>query len=346
MKITALISAFGAALSVLGVVAPGAPLASDLLGQSVPVQQGLSQLLANPDEWMTNVVNAVLVGLGKRTTADAVGFMNWVMGSGNVISQTPPALSYANDAVIRLATTIRAAANAGLAVVTVWGGVNLIVHPQIRAPYHGALELIPRVILSAILINTSLAWGRFVIDANNALCAAIGSTSIPGWNVAFDPSGGSALLNLIAMAVYALMGLLLLLQMLMRLALLDALLVIGPLALLCWVLPQTYGWARLWFNTFFATVFVQTLQVLVLELGGQLIVSLPHLLPAIAVDPANQGRLWLVTLILAIAVLQLTRKIPHLMPGYPGSQIGGGPHAGTLRLVSALARGVATRGAR
>ena len=74
-------------------------------------------------------------------------------------------------------------------------------------------------------------------------------------------------MNLIAMAVYLVMGLLLLGQMLMRLALLDALLVIAPLALLCWVLPQTYRWARLWFSTFFATVFVQSIQVLVLQLG-------------------------------------------------------------------------------
>ena len=122
---------------------------------------------------------------------------------------------------------MRTVANAGLAVVTVWGGVNLMVSPHIRAPYHGALELVPRVLLSGILVNTSLDWGHFVIDLNNALCQQFGSTSIPAWDSVLQLAAGSALLNLIAMAIYLVMGLLLLGQMLMRLALLDALLVVA-----------------------------------------------------------------------------------------------------------------------
>jgi hypothetical protein len=133
----------------------------------------------------------------------------------------------------------------------------------------------------------------------------------------------------------------------MRLALVDALLVIGPLALLCWVLPQTFSWARLWFSTFFATVFVQSIQVLVLQLGTELIQQLPTLLPSIGSDPVGGGRVWLVTLLFGVAVLQLARKIPRLMPGYPG---GGGGAAGTSGLVSArqissLVRFAASRGA-
>ena len=56
--------------------------------------------------------------------------------------------------------------------------------------------------------------------------------------------------------------------MLMRLALIDVLLVAAPLGLLCWVLPQTQGWARLWSSTFFTAVFTQFVQVLALKLGG------------------------------------------------------------------------------
>src|SRR4030088_2894635 len=182
-----------------------------------------------------------------------------------------------------------------------------MVHPHIRAPYHGALELVPRVLLSGILVNTSLDWGHFVIDLNNGLCRALGATAIPAWNSVLQPGAGPALMNLIAMVVYLLMGLLLLGQMLMRLALVDALLVVAPLALLCWVLPQTYSWARLWFSTFFGTVFVQTIQVLVLQLGGALIQRLPSLLPAVASDPVGQANVWLMTLLLGVAVLQPAR---------------------------------------
>ena len=70
--------------------------------------------------------NAALIGLGGKMTSDVVGFMGWILGSGNLISQTPPGLSYDSDAVARLWGTMRAVANGGLGVVTVWCGVNLI----------------------------------------------------------------------------------------------------------------------------------------------------------------------------------------------------------------------------
>jgi hypothetical protein len=52
--------------------------------------------------------------------------MGWLLGNGNLISQTPPGLSYQSEAVVRLWRTVCHVANGGLAVVTVWSGVNLI----------------------------------------------------------------------------------------------------------------------------------------------------------------------------------------------------------------------------
>jgi hypothetical protein len=285
--------------------------------------------------------NSALLSMGQKTTGDVVGFMDWLLGSGNVISQTPAALSYDNQAVKDLWATMRIVSNAGLGVATVWGGVNMMIHPHIRAPYHGALELLPRLLLSGIMVNSSLDWGRFVVDLNNALCQAMGNGSFPGWGSVQQPlsDGGSVLLNLIAMAIYLVMGLLLTAQMLMRLALVDALLVIAPLALLCWVLPQTYGWARLWFSTFFGTVFVQSIQVLVLRLGADLIQRLPGVLLSIGSDPMEAGRVWLTTLLLGVAVLQLARKIPRLMPGFPGGM--GPAYSGpiTVRQITSIFSG-------
>jgi hypothetical protein len=262
-----------------------------------------------------------------------------MMGSGNLISQTPASLSYDSEVVGRLWHLMRGFANAALAVVTVWGGVNVMIQPHIRAPYHGALELLPRVVLSGILVNTSLYWGRFAIELNNALCQGLGQTSIPAWDSLGRTEGTNVLMNLIAVAVYLVMGLLLLGQMLMRLALVDALLVVAPLALVCWVVPQTFGWARLWFNTFFGTVFVQFVQVLVLQLGADLIGHLPSALALLGSDPLDNGRAWLMSLLLGVAVLQLARRIPRLMPGYPGGAGGGGVMLGgisTMRYLRTL----------
>jgi hypothetical protein len=334
----------GVLATLLGLMVVGQPVSAQT--QPPPPGTGLNDLVANPGDWATAMFNAALVGLGRSTTTDVVSFMGWLLGNGNIISQTPPGLSYDSEIVGRLWGSLRTVANAGLAVVTVWGGVNRMVNPHIRAPYHGALELVPRLVLSGILINTSLDWGHFVVDLNNALCQQLGTSSIPAWNSVQQIAAGPPLLNLIAIAIYLVMGLLLLGQMLMRLALLDTLLIIAPLALLCWVLPQTYGWARLWFSTFFATVFVQSIQVLVLQIGSDLIQQLPVLLPSGGSGPIQDGRVWLMTLLFGVAVLQLARTVPRLMPGYPGGRGGGGGPAtlGNLRQVISLVRPGSGRG--
>src|SRR5712691_4841815 len=171
-----LIGVLGLALKAVHPALVHAQAQINLAAQPAAQGTGLGDLLADPGKWATTMFNAALIGLGQKTTSDVVGFMGWLLGNGNLISQTPPGLSYDNDAVNRLWGTVRAIANGGLAVVTVWGGVNLMVHPHIRAPYHGALELVPRVLLSGVLINTSLDWGHFVIDLNNLLCQGLGST--------------------------------------------------------------------------------------------------------------------------------------------------------------------------
>ena len=43
------------------------------------------------------------------------------------------------------------------------------------------MELFPRLVLGALLANTSLSWAQLAIDANNALCQAVGQASLPAW---------------------------------------------------------------------------------------------------------------------------------------------------------------------
>jgi hypothetical protein len=308
---------------------------------------GLGELMADPGQWLTLVFTTALVNLGKQTTTDAAGFMTWLLGNGNVISQTPGQLSYDSDAVIRLWGVTRMIANAGLVIVTVWSGVNLMVQPHVRAPYHGVLELVPRLVLGGILVNTSLGWGHFVIDLNNALCQALGTPSMPAWDMLREPGDAPGLVNLVALIIYLVMGLLLLAQMLMRLALIDVLLVIAPLALLCWVVPQSMEWARMWLTTFFGTVFVQAVQVVVLQLGSDLIQHLPSLAPGGGTSPVDSGRVWLMTLLLGVAILQLARRVPRLMPGYPhGGATIGSPVATVRQAVSLIRFAGGARGGR
>ena len=283
----------------------------------LPTPPGLDKLLADPGKWLSDMFNAAVAAVGKQSTDDALQFLQSV-GSGAVIFRTPPELSYANAAVTHLSSVMVTAANVGLLAIIAIGGINVILRPHIREPYHGVMEVLPRILLGAIIVNNSLKWGQFVIDLNNAICQAVGGPGLPDWSsFAKLPADGPVLLNLVAIAIYLVMGMLLMGQMLMRLALVDALLVIAPLALLCWVLPQTYAWGRLWLTTFFGTVFVQAIQVLVLRLGAELMQSLVPMLGSLGDHPLAGAHAWLMTLLLGIAVLQLARKIPRLVQGVP-----------------------------
>ena len=89
-------------------------------------------------------------------------------------------------------------------------------------------------------MNLTLEFARVLTDLNNAFASTIGQVGLPGYERANAAQKGIALL--VVAIPYAVMALLLVFQMPMRLALLDVLIVLWPLMVLCWVLPQTQGW--------------------------------------------------------------------------------------------------------
>jgi hypothetical protein len=169
------------------------------------------------------------------------------------------------------------------------------------------MELLPRLTLGGILIFSSSWWCQLAIDTNNALCGLVGTQALQDLlrlTQLNDPG------VVVALLMYLVMFVLLILQQLMRLALLNVLLVLAPLAALCWILPQTYGWARLWGSLFVGTVFAQFVQVLALTLGV-------GLFSADTLQATGPGAALLQPL-LGIGVLWLVWKIPGLMRGDSG----------------------------
>jgi len=119
--------------------------------------------------------------------------------------------------------------------------------------------------------------------------------------IMLDPTHLSAFLMLV---VAVITGLLLLIQQLMRLALVDVVVILAPLAALMWILPQSQSWGRMWLRQFVGTVFAQAVQVVTLRLGFNLATRLP--------PPSAAG---LLQPLLGIAVLALALKIPGLVGG-------------------------------
>ncbi|MBN9493985.1 type IV secretion system protein [bacterium] len=259
----------------------------------------------NPLNWAGDIVNAVFTIVGKALLEAMRGFVDWALGFGdsslNFVTQTPAEGTYDSTTVRSLWDFSRAIVNAALAVIVMWGGFNVIIKEHTRSPYHEAMELLPRVILAALAANLTIEFARLLIDVNNAISAAIGQVGLPGYDQATPSQEGIALI--FTAAAYGIVAILLVFQMLMRLALLAMLIVLGPVAALMWVLPQTQQWTRWWVDLFTITVFQQAVQVMVLRLGSSLMVEL---------TPGSMSNA-LLTMLLGLAVCWLTLKVPSLL---------------------------------
>ncbi len=120
----------------------------------------------------------------------------------------------------------------------------------------------------------------------------VSAAELPAWSqVNGEGSLTGALLALLLILLYVVMAALLLIQMLVRLATVDALLIVAPAALVCWILPQTNSWARLWVNTFFGTVLPSFWSLVVLRLGAELTAGMAAQIPAPLLQLA-EGMSW------------------------------------------------------
>jgi hypothetical protein len=287
--------------------ASSAPLASQTAagaGLLAQVSFPVPNFDFDPTKWVQDAFGALLQSFsdGIRTGMDA-------MWDANFITQTPPAMTYRNDDIRGLYGTMRNAANAALVAIATLGALNGILRPHLGLKYHSLSEFVPRLLVGAILVNTAVWWVQFAIDVNNALAASIGNATPPNWNTMNGTH--QALTDIVLGLVYMIVGLLLLIQMLMRLAWIDVLLVVSPLAAACWVLPQTQGWAQSWNEHFTGSVFTQFVQVVALKLGGILLVAVLRLEPDVT---------WL-SFLMGAATLWLTFRIPGLMRAGAGGNV-------------------------
>jgi hypothetical protein len=286
--------------SVNSIVVQAAPAG----GVQAQVQIPVPHIDFNPTQWVQDAFSALLRSFteGIRAGMEAI----W---AANFITQTPPDLTYQNGDIRGLYDSMRGAANSALALVATVGALNSILRPHFGFRYHALSAFVPRLLVGAILVNTAVWWVQFAIDVDNALAASVGNATPPNWNVLNGAHQG--LTDIVLGLVYVIVGLLLLIQILLRLAWIDVLLVVTPLAAACWVLPQTQGWAHAWNEQFTGAVFTQLVQVVALKLGGMLLVAVARLEPDVT---------WL-SFLMGAATLWLTWRIPGPMRAGAGGNV-------------------------
>ena len=188
----------------------------------------------------------------------------------NFITRTPARASYANEAVLGYLGIARLIANGALTLVLVVGGLNMIFGSAFSGEQYATLSrFLPRVVLGYVLANTSVFWVQLLVEINNGLCEAFDPRNALREILEKDAEQGTLVFALIFLALIIVFAFAIL-KMIVRLAVLDLLIVLSPLALLCWVLPQTQGYARAWVQKFTQTLFGQVLFVVALGLAAQL----------------------------------------------------------------------------
>ena len=143
-----------------------------------------------------------------------------------------------------------------LVVILGWMGLSLIMSEHLGRQQASWREMVPRLVLGLVAAATSLWWCALVIDVADAVSGFVAvSLNVTAGDMLRSTlktlltavqagSVGMGLLLAVLYLVYGFFVLYVIVQMVLRLALIDILLALAPIALGLWILPHTAGWGR------------------------------------------------------------------------------------------------------
>ena len=237
----------------------------------------------------------------------------------DILTGTPPDLTYGHELVRQAWTVVWAITSGALVVILGWMGLSFIMAEHLGRSQAGWREMVPRLVLGLVAAASSLWWCALVIDVADAVSGFIAaSLSVNPGDLLRAPldtfltavragSVGMALLLAILYLVYGFFVLYVLVQMVLRLALIDMLLALAPIALGLWILPHTASWGRHWLRLFMTTVFQQAVQLIALALGFGFLGEVA----AIEAFEPVQDLVW--KLLLSVSFVYLATKVPSMM---------------------------------
>ena len=200
-----------------------------------------------------------------------------------------------------------------------WMGLSLIMQQHLGRQQAGWREMVPRLVLGLVAAASSLWWCALVIDVAHAVSGFVAAEMDvnPGdllraplntfLTAAQAGTVGMAQVLALLYLVYGFFVLYVLVQMVLRLALIDLLLALAPIALGLWVLPHTAGWGRHWLRLFMTTVFQQAVQLIALALGFGFL----NEFAAIAAFEPVQDLVW--KLLMSLAFVYMATRVPSML---------------------------------
>lgn len=234
------------------------------------------------------------------------------------IGTTSFPLTVDNPVVIGTWETMLAIADAFLLLLIIIGAIQMMISHSTGALTIPLSQFVPKVIVTALMMNLSYFFGRLLLGFNNALCEAVNANLNAFFNTinngARVTAGQGLLLYLGVLLLLNLSLLRLLFQAFERLVLWILLFGAGPIAFLFALLPQTSSAFSYWARLFLVVTFTQFFQFLAFALGISLL--------------ASAGLNGLDGMFLAIAMLFLVAKVPDLLGRFPSMSIQGSQGVG------------------
>ena len=237
----------------------------------------------------------------------------------DILTGTPPDLTYLHPLVRQAWTVVWAVASGALVVILGWMGLSLIMSEHLGRQQAGWREMVPRLVLGLVGAASSLWWCALVIDVAAAVSGFIAvSLNVTPGDLLRAPlqtfltavqagSVGMAQLLALLYLVYGFFVLYVIVQMILRLALIDILLALAPIALGLWILPHTAGWGRHWLRLFMTTVFQQAVQLMALALGFGVLEQFAQIA---AFEPV-QDLVW--KLLMSLAFVYMATRVPSML---------------------------------
>ncbi|GHO59204.1 hypothetical protein KSB_76790 [Ktedonobacter robiniae] len=230
--------------------------------------------------------------------------MQWADGWG-VINATPANLTYEHATVKQLHAWSVGVLDAALALFLAIGGYTYML-----GGYRDFRQVAVRLLLAVIAANFSLLFIPQIIEVQNTLTSGMQTffggkvNLLPGGKI--DTASNSTALRLSCFYLAELaMSIIILAQRVIYLALLDFLIVLAPLGIACFALPQTQDWGNWWVQLFVSTLLMPLLQNLCINLSSSILMT---------VGPKGVS---IVGMLIGIGGLYLAFKLPTMLVSKP-----------------------------
>ena len=269
-----------------------------------------------------------------QSLIDARRYSRDILSFTGLIKGTPAGATYERGYVALGWTVMMNLVFAIFVTFIAWAAITSIVRPLVsgQASGYGWKDMAPRVTLSAIAVGSSYWWCRLMIDLADAISRYVAEALQvnPGdiihigltirqlydsspFRVGIFPVGDvlasiMGIFLLLALLFYLVMGLLILGQLILRIVLLNLLMILAPIGLSMFILPDTVGLGKKWLQLWMVTLFRHALQLVGLGLALSFVRSV---IPIGSEIIGYMDVFW--ALVLSTFALYLTYKLPTMM---------------------------------